>query len=293
MQHQPLRPLPANWRLAFGGSEGHRRGLDPLIVLVRPSNLSVGVGGIPSGTPNHCARVTTTPRPAGPPANSTRRIGNGALGTTGAPGVTLLRAYSISPGASRARRHNNASPPCVTFRLVVAPLRGPGRSPVLPFACCVGSLLSVGRCGRCSCWCRFRVRGAQWLACWDCPPGASRARRHNKRLTPPTTTHTHTQHQQPVACLLVFLQTPTPVPPKRLRHGTHPPLLCATPQPPTPGHRVRTRSCNRVRSQCPHWAPAAPAPHGLHRLLSNHSAFGPRTTSAVNGLANSCSCPVP
>ena len=52
-------------------------------------------------------------------------------------------------------------PPCVTFRLVVAPLRGPGRSPVLPFACCVGSLRSVGRCGRCSCWCRFRVRGAQ------------------------------------------------------------------------------------------------------------------------------------
>ena len=51
--------------------------------------------------------------------------------------------------------------PCVTFRLVVAPLRGPGRSPVLPFACCVGSLLSVGRCGQCSCWCRFRVRGAQ------------------------------------------------------------------------------------------------------------------------------------
>ena len=52
-------------------------------------------------------------------------------------------------------------PPCVTFRRAVAPLRGPGRSPVLPFACCVGSLLSVGRCGRCSCWCRFRVRGAQ------------------------------------------------------------------------------------------------------------------------------------
>ena len=43
---------------------------------------------------------------------------------------------------------------------------GPGQSPVLPFACCVGSLLSVGRCGRCSCWCRFRVRGAQWLVCW-------------------------------------------------------------------------------------------------------------------------------
>ena len=51
--------------------------------------------------------------------------------------------------------------PCVTFRRVVVPLRGPGQSPVLPFACCVGSLRSVGRCGRCSCWCRFRVRGAQ------------------------------------------------------------------------------------------------------------------------------------
>ena len=45
-------------------------------------------------------------------------------------------------------------PPRVTFRRVVAPLRGPGQSPVLPFACCVGSLRSVGRCGRCSCWCR-------------------------------------------------------------------------------------------------------------------------------------------
>ena len=59
-------------------------------------------------------------------------------------------------------------PPCVTFRRVVAPLRGPGQSPVLPFACCVGSLRSVGRCGRCSCWCRFRVRGAQSLVCRGC-----------------------------------------------------------------------------------------------------------------------------
>ena len=58
--------------------------------------------------------------------------------------------------------------PCVTFRPVVVSLRGPGQSPVLPFACCVGSLRSVGRCGRCSCWCRFRVHGAQWLVCWGC-----------------------------------------------------------------------------------------------------------------------------
>ena len=59
-------------------------------------------------------------------------------------------------------------PPRVTFRLVVVPLWGPGQSPVLPFACCVGSLLSVGRCGRCSCWCRFRVRAVVGVPglCW-------------------------------------------------------------------------------------------------------------------------------
>ena len=41
-------------------------------------------------------------------------------------------------------------PPRVTFRRVVVSLWGPGRSLVLPFACCVGSLRFVGRCGRCS-----------------------------------------------------------------------------------------------------------------------------------------------
>ena len=59
-------------------------------------------------------------------------------------------------------------PPRVTFRRVIVSLRGPGQSPVLPFACCVGSLCSVGRCSRCSCWCRFRVRGAHWLVCRGC-----------------------------------------------------------------------------------------------------------------------------
>ena len=33
---------------------------------------------------------------------------------------------------------------CVTFRRVVTPLRGPGQSPILPFACCVRSMRSVG-----------------------------------------------------------------------------------------------------------------------------------------------------
>ena len=51
---------------------------------------------------------------------------------------------------------------------VVVPLRGPEQSPVLPSACYVGSLLSVGRCGRCSRWCRFRVRGAPSLVYRGC-----------------------------------------------------------------------------------------------------------------------------
>ena len=65
----------------------------------------------------------------------------------------------------------------MTFRWVAVSLRGPGQSPARPFACCVGSLRSVGLCGRCSCWCRFRVRGVPGL-CWmwrDVPLGVSGA----------------------------------------------------------------------------------------------------------------------
>ena len=51
--------------------------------------------------------------------------------------------------------------PRVTFRRVAVSLRGPGQSPVLPFACCAGSMLSDGRCGRCSMWYRFCISGAQ------------------------------------------------------------------------------------------------------------------------------------
>ena len=73
-----------------------------------------------------------------------------------------LRAPFLPPPPPLILRGSKGlpSPPCVTVRRVVAPLRGPGQSPVRPFACCVGSLRSVGRCGRCSCWCCFRVRGA-------------------------------------------------------------------------------------------------------------------------------------
>ena len=44
---------------------------------------------------------------------------------------------------------------------VAGSLRGPGHSPILPFTSCVRSLLSDGRCGLCSLWCRFCVSGAQ------------------------------------------------------------------------------------------------------------------------------------
>ena len=61
--------------------------------------------------------------------------------------------------AARARRPD-PPPPCVTFRRVAVSPRGPGQSPVPPSVCCVGALRFVGSCGLCSCWCRFRVRGA-------------------------------------------------------------------------------------------------------------------------------------
>ena len=85
------------------------------------------------------------------------------------PLLQVVQHFLCNTGGFAANRHPTerggssdcCTPPCVTFRLVVVPLRGPGQSPILPFTYCVGSLLSVGRCGRCSCWCRFRVRKAQ------------------------------------------------------------------------------------------------------------------------------------
>ena len=90
----------------------------------------------------------------------------------------LSGAMNFNPDFRSCREHSSAwahrrgngrcdttatLPPRVAFRRVVVSLRGPGQSPVRPSACCVGSLRSVGRCGRCSCRCRFRVRGAQSL----------------------------------------------------------------------------------------------------------------------------------
>ena len=82
---------------------------------------------------------------------------------TGGPRNTKQKKH----GTGR-RKRNPPPPPRVAFRRVVVSLRGPGQSPVLPFACCVRSLRSVGRCGRCSCRCCFRVRGAPSLVCRGC-----------------------------------------------------------------------------------------------------------------------------
>ena len=81
----------------------------------------------------------------------------------------------------------HAPPPRVTFRRGAAALRGPGQSPVLPFACCVGSLRFVGRCGRCSRWCRFRVRRAP--SRWSHSPKGQHA------PPPPSPSRTHGRSQ--------------------------------------------------------------------------------------------------
>ena len=122
-------------------------------------------GGIAHGGPNGSRRTRappfTLPRHfrspnAGPFVQSSGRAGQGRF-------VRAPRQGSFQGGGGVC-----PPSPCVTFRLVVVSLRGPGQSPILPFACCVGLLRSVGCCGRCSCWRRFHVRGAQWLVCRLC-----------------------------------------------------------------------------------------------------------------------------
>ena len=77
-------------------------------------------------------------------------------------------------------------PPCVTFRLVVVPLRGPGQSPILPFACCVGLLLLpaaaagalagvVSAFAEPSSWCVGAVLNVEWCAvCASAAPNSCR-----------------------------------------------------------------------------------------------------------------------
>ena len=84
----------------------------------------------------------------------------------------LLNQKAFRRVTTQAGPHARPLPTsCPACRWAPAPLRGPvitmmchalvpgfGRG---QRSCCGGSLRPVSRCGRCSCWCRFRVRGAQ------------------------------------------------------------------------------------------------------------------------------------
>ena len=91
------------------------------------------------------------------------------------PGACLPRLWLVLPGLSAMAFLTGpwtvTCPPCVTVRRVAASLRGPGQSPVLPSACCVGSLRSDGRCGRCSCWCRSASAGPSGWHTGGCAGG--------------------------------------------------------------------------------------------------------------------------
>ena len=156
-----LPPLPASstrtWSRAGGGGGGHTRRCDA------ESEGEADLFGGKDGTrrPVQTAVLHEDQDHAVHKAHGLRQLVDQPLvtirrGTSGAAPELLVAAEQQQRSAPPP-----PPPPRVTFRLVVAPLRGPGQSPILPFAYCVRSLLSVGRCSRRSCWCRFCVRGAQ------------------------------------------------------------------------------------------------------------------------------------
>ena len=77
--------------------------------------------------------------------------------------ATLFTLGGLTTAPAVPHHFPGEAPPatCATFRQVAVSSRAPGQSPVLPFACCVGSMRSNGHGGRCSCGCRFRISGAQ------------------------------------------------------------------------------------------------------------------------------------
>ena len=148
---QNTAPPPPNTHTHKCGTN-NRRAFSPVQQdAMWPSGRLRGTHGSGGGP---ASRPVPVPRPPAPCEQRGRCRDSDAVGVGG--GSFWGRPTLMPP------------PPHVTFRRVVAPLQGPGQSPGLPFACCVGSLLSVGRCVWCSCWCRFRVRGAQRLVCWGC-----------------------------------------------------------------------------------------------------------------------------
>ena len=199
MRHLEVDPCEeVNARLVHTGT-GLERGVHPELVGRGVGVVQVPAQDHPTPAQRQRRRVPPTPRRDGPPSGAALRprasLRRCIRRTGTAPAPLHLRnpppTARWTPGprppppphcapchvSGVPDRHLSLHgttcnppppPPCVTFRRIVVSLRGPGQSPVHPFACCVGLLRSVGRCGRCSCWCRFRVCGAQWLVCRGC-----------------------------------------------------------------------------------------------------------------------------
>ena len=176
--------------------------------------------------------------------------------------------------------HRQAAPsappgPRVTARQVAVSLRGPGQSPILPFACCVASILSDGRCGWCSLRCRFRISGAQYGAHWvraGCCGGCL-------RVLLPTPLHVWAvRHMPPRVSLCVRSHCSTPP------HG-----VLVVHMPPRVALYVRSDYSTfprGARGHCAHlygyrrcparsWWPGRFAPHRVHAgvLGSAHPGF--------------------
>ena len=93
-----------------------------------PSSLSAVLALVPLGVaPAFCVSVLANP-PFPPPAFRSRAIHK----NPDLPGAPASKAP--------IKQHPRHPSPCVTLRRVAVSLRGPGQSPILPFACCVGSL---------------------------------------------------------------------------------------------------------------------------------------------------------
>ena len=157
----------------LGGAQRGRRVVQqqqPQLAGRRPAQVLGEAAVVPAAaTAGLAARVRRDgsqdqEQPLGRPR---QRNSNGARKQTQRATPIGIQIERRTPAALLQRVHAT-----IKLMLQTTPLRGGGDSKkkfqknfqkifVRPFACCVGSLRSVGRCGRCSCWCRFRVHGAQ------------------------------------------------------------------------------------------------------------------------------------
>ena len=210
---------------------------------------------------------------------------------TRAPETPITRPSCPKKQRAPQGRQQPPPPPCVTFRRVVVSLRGPGRSPVLPFACCVGSLRSVGRCGRCSCWCRCRVRGAQWLVCWGCAEcgmvcrlRVSGAQGWGGGGSPPQPSDRYAPPNPPPPS---FRDVPS-----QQKHRPGPDPQCPLPPPPPPPPPcARAHTCCTPRPHGPKGDVAVRSGGDQVRAIGGEGEAVDRLTSRVQILRDACSEP--